>query len=413
MRTDVNVYPMNDKGNLKAMCSVTIAGHFVVSGIRLLDSERFGLYIKMPSYRTQEYDEYGRQVYKEYVVMGKELYAQVKEQIVNAYQNILAGYDQDQVRPEDLAYPTPTIEVTRIDRDDSPAKARQGEVSVGIGGGLFVNGIRVIKGKSGTLFLGMPSYSAGKFDGNGQLIYNDVCFPVTKEMRTKLNQVILNRFVEDKEWDVQPDDYVVEIRTTDGSTYYWIVTNQHTEGQEMQHNLYTQDFRKIASAPFSVRVDDFIKENIPDVLPGLHAFKANELEPLKRLRDKSLTGGAGYTGVLSDAEKSESINTVYYRLSTGRIFSTHPFPYGKQAELVCYDEMLHPERVVDITYQGDAPKSDELMPALQSIGLPADYTAIPTASFFAERSRLNQLLTKQEHQNMEHQETFTGKENRK
>lgn len=45
----------------------------------------------------------------------------------------------------------------------------------------------------------MPSYKTKQIDENGKNVYKDICFPITKEFREKLNSVIMQGFEQAKE----------------------------------------------------------------------------------------------------------------------------------------------------------------------------------------------------------------------
>ena len=45
---DVKVYPLEDKGNLKAFADVTLGGCFAVKGVKVMEGEK-GLFTAMPS----------------------------------------------------------------------------------------------------------------------------------------------------------------------------------------------------------------------------------------------------------------------------------------------------------------------------------------------------------------------------
>lgn len=54
-----------------------------------------------------------------------------------------------------------------------------------------VGNLSVVQGKNG-MFVAMPSYKAGNK-------YRDVCFPITKEFREKLNDAVLDIYQQAKE----------------------------------------------------------------------------------------------------------------------------------------------------------------------------------------------------------------------
>ena len=61
----------------------------------------------------------------------------------------------------------------------------KGFASVNIDEQFAVKGIRIVEGENGP-FLSMPSRKVGEN-------YEDMCFPVTKECREKLNEAVLTK----------------------------------------------------------------------------------------------------------------------------------------------------------------------------------------------------------------------------
>lgn len=59
--------------------------------------------------------------------------------------------------------------------------------SVNLNGCFAIRNVKVLDSTKG-LFVSMPSYKVG----NGE--YKDICFPVTKEFREKLNSAVLNAY---------------------------------------------------------------------------------------------------------------------------------------------------------------------------------------------------------------------------
>ena len=49
---------------------------------------------------------------------------------------------------------------------------------------FIVNNVNILQGKE-TVFVAMPSYKTKQKDENGKDIYQDICYPVTKEFREK------------------------------------------------------------------------------------------------------------------------------------------------------------------------------------------------------------------------------------
>ena len=77
---DVKVYPLEGKGNLKAIADVTLGDCFVVKGVKVMDSEK-GLFAAMPS----RADANG--VYRDTAFpINKAMHDKVNKAVVGAYQ---------------------------------------------------------------------------------------------------------------------------------------------------------------------------------------------------------------------------------------------------------------------------------------------------------------------------------------
>ncbi len=63
---------------------------------------------------------------------------------------------------------------------------------------FVVGNINILQGKE-KVFVAMPSYKTKQVDDNGKAVYQDICYPVTKEFRDKLFTEIEKAYVEAKE----------------------------------------------------------------------------------------------------------------------------------------------------------------------------------------------------------------------
>ena len=99
------------------------------------------------------------------------------------------------VRPileEEPDEPEFTVRVTPFEREGSNMV---GLASIVLNDSFAVGNVSVVEGKNG-MFVAMPSYKAGNR-------YRDVCFPITKEFREKLNDAVLETYQQAKEQAVQ------------------------------------------------------------------------------------------------------------------------------------------------------------------------------------------------------------------
>lgn len=58
-----------------------------------------------------------------------------------------------------------------------------------------ITNIAIIESQEkGQLFVSMPRYRTKLVDGNNRPVYQDICYPVTKEFREELYSAILNEY---------------------------------------------------------------------------------------------------------------------------------------------------------------------------------------------------------------------------
>lgn len=88
-----------------------------------------------------------------------------------------------------------SVTVTLYEREGSNIR---GLARVYFDDSFIVNNVSILQGKE-KLFIAMPSYKTKKVDEHGKAIYQDVCYPVTKDFREKLYAEIENQYVKAKE----------------------------------------------------------------------------------------------------------------------------------------------------------------------------------------------------------------------
>ena len=57
-----------------------------------------------------------------------------------------------------------------------------------------VTGIRIGISQKGNVFVSMPDYKTGRLDDNGKDVYQDIVYPVTRQFRQELYDVIVKEF---------------------------------------------------------------------------------------------------------------------------------------------------------------------------------------------------------------------------
>lgn len=98
----------------------------------------------------------------------------------------------DQEKSQELKF---NVKVTPFEREGSNIR---GLARIYLEDCFVINNVSLLQGKNG-LFVAMPSYKTKQTDEQGKSIYQDICFPVTKEFREKLYGAVRKSFEESKE----------------------------------------------------------------------------------------------------------------------------------------------------------------------------------------------------------------------
>lgn len=81
-----------------------------------------------------------------------------------------------------IAAPEFSVTVTPFTRENSNIR---GLARIYFEDSFIVNNVNLLQGKE-KVFIAMPSYKTKQVDEQGRAVYQDVCYPVTKEFREKL-----------------------------------------------------------------------------------------------------------------------------------------------------------------------------------------------------------------------------------
>ena len=192
MNYRINVFEVKgNDSNVKAYANVAFGESFVVRNIAIVErKDGEGLFVDMPSYRSNEVDIDGNPVYKDIAnPVTKEFYQELTDNILKAYeQRAELGKDGLKVG-NDSAEPVFNVSVTPIDREGRHIK---GLARMYIEDSFVVQNISVVEGKNG-LFVSMPAYKNSRGD------YQDIAFPITKDFRGKLFGSILDTYKQEKD----------------------------------------------------------------------------------------------------------------------------------------------------------------------------------------------------------------------
>lgn len=198
MNYSIKVNEVKSKeGNLKGFAAVVFGDSFKITNIAILEnSERGDLFVSMPRYKSSERDENNGVVYKD---ICNPITKEFREEL---YGNILEAFDKIKDRdmePENrnksnVEMPKFSVSVTPYEREGSNIR---GLARIYFEDSFIVNNVNILQGNE-KIFVAMPSYKTKQVDEHNKPVYQDVCYPVTKEFREKLFNVILDTYEKEK-----------------------------------------------------------------------------------------------------------------------------------------------------------------------------------------------------------------------
>ena len=169
-----------------------------ITNIAILENKDKGeLFVSMPRYRSNERDESNGVIYKD---VCNPITAEFREEL---YTNILDAYarirepekEETQKQEHTKEMPEFSVTVTPYEREGSNIK---GLARIYFENSFIVNNINIVQGKE-KIFVSMPSYKTKQVDEQGKPIYQDVCYPVTKDFREKLYNEIISEYEKAKD----------------------------------------------------------------------------------------------------------------------------------------------------------------------------------------------------------------------
>lgn len=198
MNYEVRVFETkDDKSKVKAFATVVFGKSFKITNIAIVENSAKGeVFVSMPRYRSNEINEYGQQVYKDICnPITAEFRQELYDAILKEYECVIAHVEErDKVRFDNspLEY---SVAVTPIERQGSSLR---GIARVYLEDKFVINNVSIFQGKEG-VFVSMPAYKTDKQNRNGKDIYQDICFPITKDFRERLYKDIEATYEEEKE----------------------------------------------------------------------------------------------------------------------------------------------------------------------------------------------------------------------
>lgn len=200
----VNEVKSKEGSNIKGFATVVFGDSFKITNIAILENKEKGqLFVSMPRYRSNERDENNASVYKD---VCNPITAEFREEL---YTNILNAYEKTVSHEAEAvqkfesgneskgadSMPEFSVTVTPFERDGSNIR---GLARIYFEDSFIVNNVNVVQGRE-KLFVSMPSYKTKQTDEQGKAVYQDVCYPVTKEFREKLYAELIGQYEQEKE----------------------------------------------------------------------------------------------------------------------------------------------------------------------------------------------------------------------
>lgn len=190
--------------NVKGFATVVFGDSFKITNIAVVQNKENGkLFVSMPRYKSNEKDENGATVFKD---VCNPITSDFREEL---YGSILAEFERvkDQGQPDrgyakEIDPPQFSVTVTPYEREGSNIR---GLARIYFEDCFIVNNVNILQGKE-KVFVSMPSYRTKQKDENGRDIYQDICYPVTKDFRAKLYGEIEKAYEEAKEKQRQETD---------------------------------------------------------------------------------------------------------------------------------------------------------------------------------------------------------------
>ena len=206
----------NEDTKVKGFVNIVFGGSYKVTNISIMENSKTGdLFVSMPRYRSSELGDDGQPIYKD---VCNPITKEFREE---RYKNILTAYAQTLENPDAVleiangkddakSEPEFSVRMHPLDREGSNVKAI-GQVY--IDNCFIINNVNIIEGKKG-LFVTMPSYKTKRLDESGKAVYQDICYPVTKDFRDKLFTAIQDSYAAEMD---KVNDKIVGVDNTEKS----------------------------------------------------------------------------------------------------------------------------------------------------------------------------------------------------
>lgn len=184
----------NSKNSIKGFANVVFGDCFKISNIAIVENKEKGeLFVSMPRYSSSK-EEIG---YKDICnPITKEFRQELYDNILETFEEAGRGGDGKKLIGDEKDNSMPfQVQVTPYEKKGSNIR---GLARIYVNDCFVVSNVSLLEGMHG-VFVAMPSYKTKQKDEQGKSIYQDICFPVTKDFREKLNQELIDGLEKVKE----------------------------------------------------------------------------------------------------------------------------------------------------------------------------------------------------------------------
>lgn len=186
----------NGSENVRGIASVTLGDSFKLGNITIVNDprEQGKVFVSMPSYKDGqgEFKDICHPTTKEF---HDELYGNILSAFHELTENVAKNSYTVEYNKNDKMMPDIKARVTPYEREGSTIR---GIASINFPG-MAVNNVTIHENKDGQMFVSMPSYKTNRVNEQGKPVYKDICHPVTAKFKEKLENALLQEYVNAKE----------------------------------------------------------------------------------------------------------------------------------------------------------------------------------------------------------------------
>lgn len=177
----------NSDNNIKGLASVNFGNMLDVRSIHIVEGRDGNMFVSMPSYKTKQVGEDGRNVYADYCnPISKEFRERLYEAIMESFTSEKpVSFDEGKEFKMDVRT-----------RGIENAGSLKGSANLYVSDEFVINNVLIREGKNGQLYSLMPSYKTNKTDENGKAVYQEVAYAHTNELKQFLNDAVIKKYRE-------------------------------------------------------------------------------------------------------------------------------------------------------------------------------------------------------------------------